>query len=252
MLHLFKRNPKVIILGLAKSGTTAAAHLLQKSTGLSLQADIRGTWYPVNEKLWSNEITFTQILKDNKRAFSRDIVKEPNLTFSAKELLRTFPKTKFLFILRSPFDTIKSQLSRMNLSGDLDETVELTLSHVEDGWKPLFRSQFLQNPSKHSIERLAQVWNFATQMYLESQKEFVVFRYEDFLKNKAKYIVTIVEKLDLIVKTNPQPFVDEQFQPKGSELNAQDFFSEDNLNRINLICRETAQELGPSYKDYLL
>ncbi|NEP45581.1 MAG: hypothetical protein F6K35_42755, partial [Okeania sp. SIO2H7] len=116
-----KINPQpILVLGNQKSGTSAIAALLAEMTDLSVTIDLRKEIpNPTYDKIIKGELTFSEFVQLNKLDFSRDIVKEPNLTLLDRELAEYFPNSDFVFVIRDPRDNIRSILNRLQLPGNL-------------------------------------------------------------------------------------------------------------------------------------
>ena len=245
-----RKKPRLLIIGEAKSGTTAAANLLGFSMNMSVKSDISALWHPTNEQIWTGQRSFKDVYQNNKKEFRYNIIKEPNLTFMFSEVQSVFPTLPVLFVIRSPYHTIRSQLSRNELPGTLENLTKNELERVHPNWKVIFRSPFIDQPSSHYIAILAQRWCFAAEIYLKNRRQFHIFKYEDFLKNKATYIQNKVKEMGFRNKRNIKSLVDFPFQPKGASTPSHAFFGERNLQLIEKICSGTLQKLGDSFKDY--
>src|SRR5687767_13848854 len=86
------RNP-VIVLGNHKSGTTAIAALLAKSTGLRLTYDV---FYFVPRQ---PGVSLRDYAHANKRWFSAPINKAPEFTFMVPEVMELLPDAKYVFVM---------------------------------------------------------------------------------------------------------------------------------------------------------
>src|SRR5205085_6773705 len=106
-----------------KSGTSAIAALLGAATGLRAEIAVPGAWEPCLIPLLRHEVPISKFLRRNALAFSAPIVKEPCLTFIAPRLLDYFPAAQAVFIVREPFQNIRSMLDRLGIAGNLQEFV---------------------------------------------------------------------------------------------------------------------------------
>jgi len=231
----------IFILGNQKSGTSAISALLGASTGLSVSIDLTKEWVYrrkgyllVKEKQWS----FPQFVQRNKLDFSRDIVKEANLTIFYDELVKSFPNSRFVFVVRDPRSNIRSILNRVKVPGHLK-----SLRNWEDrpyiplGWKKVIYGSWLGLNGDNYIAMLAQRWNMMADIYLQNSGNMILSRYEDFLDDKVGHISDIAYKLNLNPRFDISEKIDLQFQPKGNnEQSFLSFFGSKNLNRINNIC----------------
>ena len=60
-----------------------------------------------------HEVPLDALVQRYRLAFSRPVVKEPNLTFLYDELVRRFPQARVGLIIRDPRDNIRSLLERL-------------------------------------------------------------------------------------------------------------------------------------------
>lgn len=240
LLYRIQKRP-IIILGNQKSGTTAIAALLAKRTGLSATLDTSILWDPNLSKLLAGELRLKDVISQNRKPFSRKIIKEPNLTFFMDDLRDVFPDAHYVFIVRDPRDNIRSLLNRVQLSGKLTKLEES--NDIPKGWKSLFDGHFSQ--SNHYIEELACRWNFCIQQYKKMDDDCELVRYEDFVKSKSAAIDLLCDRLGLEKEHNIDKVVNVQYQPPGNQsVSWENFFSLDNYNRINDICGDNARSLG--------
>ena len=81
-LAVVNRRP-LIVLGKEKSGTTAIAALLGEATGLTVTLDIPALFIDGLRPILRGEAELAELIARQRLAFSRDIIKEPNLTYIA-------------------------------------------------------------------------------------------------------------------------------------------------------------------------
>ncbi|MBN1239849.1 MAG: hypothetical protein JXB36_15210, partial [Gammaproteobacteria bacterium] len=104
----------IFILGMQKAGTSAVAHLLGERTASTTTVDFFDEVYdPVYPRLVRGEISTREYVLRNRLDFSRDIIKEPNLTLLYRQLLEHFPAARFVFVVRDPRDNIRSLLNHV-------------------------------------------------------------------------------------------------------------------------------------------
>ena len=230
----------IVILGNQKSGTSAIAGLLAERTGKSVTIDTPVLWDPFLSKLLDNELEIKSWINKNPQPFSKDIIKEPNLTFFASSLFEVFTQGKFLFIVRDPRSNIRSLLNRMNLPGDSIQNPDF--QEIPSLWKPIFA----RHPSTmHYIDVLCDRWNSCVNAYLENEKRYTLIRYEDFVQDKLGEIDRIAELLNLPVNNDISEKLDKQYQPKGdSSVALIEFFGKDNLNKIHQKCGSLMDRLA--------
>jgi hypothetical protein len=234
-------NPKpIFVLGNQKAGTSAITALLAEMTASSASIDL------INENLYKHqsyprlrmgEVSFSKFLQINRLSFSRDIVKEANLTIFYDELVKHFPQSKFVFILRDPRDNIKSQLHIMGVPGHLPHLHAKHLKNLRNRWNTIIDGSWIGLTGGNYVEMLAARWNFMTDMYLNHLDNMVLVRYEDFVKDKVGEITRLARILGLTQVNDITAKVDIQFQPKGNrDIGWTAFFGQDNLARIEHIC----------------
>ena len=237
----------IIVLGNEKSGTTIIAALLAKISGYSVALDIPGTWEPVQSKLKTGKIPLDEVIQNNKVHFSKDIIKEPVLTFEYEKLKERFPQAKFVLILRDPRDNIRSILNRLKLPGDLEELTPLYQEKVGALWnvyKTVVYNQWQGVPYNHYIESMAGRWNLCADVYLNNSNDVLLIKYEDFLKDKVKSLENLAKKLNLPQNFSIENEVDKQYQPKGNKrVDTKEFFGK-NLSKISDITSEKMRKVN--------
>lgn len=236
--YIYKPNPNAILLfGLNKSGTSATINLLARRAGISCFHDFvyyLGGWEDVLE----GNIELKSYINRYSYAFSKDLIRFP---MSPKEidLAATFFKLdKYVVTVRNPADNIKSILSRLKLPGDL-EKLDLSTLNLHLDWIKMLSKK------PNYIDSLIQCWlESYNQLEFMNSNHCVLFKYEDFIKNKIGYITEKVEKLGLEAKYPIDHLVDVQYQPKGTEMSNLDFFGRKNLDKIISSTYILASKLG--------
>ena len=239
-------NPKpILILGNQKSGTSAIAALLAELTGLSATIDLKNEFpIPTYPQILQDQLPFSQFLQNYKLDFSRDIVKEPNLTLFYPELLASFPEAKFVFVLRDPRDNIRSILNRLKIPGDLLQLNPENYQKVTPAWDLIIDNRWLGLEGENYIEMLAARWNFMADVFLNNREQIVLVRYEAFLKDKLGELTRLAEKLELNPVNDITHRLDVQFQKRGDrDVNWRVFFGHQNLTQIEHICETRMRKL---------
>ena len=170
--------------------------------------------------------------------FSKDIIKEPQATFMIPLIDSYFDMEKYVFIIRNPFDNIRSILNRLQIPGDLDE---INLEDVNHRWRGKFK-----RGGPNYIKDLAELWLEANSQdkYMYNSRCHLV-KYEDFMKNKIIFIEKLVNNLNLHKINDIKQFADIQFQPKGnSNTDLLMFFGMKNIKLIHDICGEKMMTFG--------
>lgn len=226
----------IFILGNQKSGTTAIAHLLSDFGGLSKTLDIPPLWQFDAYKIMFGQIDFENFLRYQKIYFSTEIIKEPNLTFFADRLLKTFPKAKYLFIVRDPRDNIRSHLNRLNIPGNFDRLPE---HFLKTNMRKMLMSASTWGgcETENYVSALAYKWNKATDNYFLNRDRMILLKYEDFLVDKLGVIEKIAVQLSIPKRADIKDKIDIQYQPPGDHsVSLEEFFGTENLMQIEKIC----------------
>jgi len=230
----------IIVLGNQKSGTSAIAQLLADFGGLSKTIDIPPIWDPVVfNRIINGEIDFSSFVNRNRFYFSTDLIKEPNLTFLTDNVMKKFAKARYLFVVRDPRDNIRSHLNRINIPGSLEDFVLLP-SGLEAATGTV-------DGGTNYVAFMAHKWNRAVDSYLLYQDRMLLARYEDFLKDKYRYIVRLAGALGVREKADISGKLNLPFQPPGNNsLPWEDYFDMGNLQLIEDICCSRMMRLGYS------
>jgi Sulfotransferase family len=236
----------IFVLGNQKSGTTAIAALLGRAAGLSLTIDLqRENRKPTYHLPGQNELALEKFIENNRLAFSREIVKEPNLTFLFPRLIKRFPESRFVFIVRDPRDNIRSMLDRQCFPGDLSELDAGRIDNLPPVWKQIHDGTWPNCKEGNYVEKLAFRWNLAAELFLEHRTESILVLYEDFLNDKVGCIGRILGMLGEKPVKDILNVVDVPFQPRGKrDVSWLEFFGGENLATIERICGESMTKLG--------
>ncbi len=234
-------NP-VFVLGNQKSGTTAIAALLAATTGLRATLDFAGAWHPFISPLVRGDTGMDEFVRVNAWAFSAPIVKEPNLTFVADRLLQRFPRSRAVFIVRDPWNNIRSILARVKVRGDLHASSYITRANRT--WRDILAGEDIQLPPDHYVSTLARRWLKATDMARLAGTGATVIRYEDFCADKARTIYDLARRLGLPISLRIEDMVDRPFQRRSGLVAEPVCFFGDNLARITEIVGARASEFG--------
>ena len=237
----------LFILGNPKSGTTIIAKLLSRATKKTLTSDIKSAIKHITLKLDFKLLSFDYFIENHKYEFSKEIIKEPFLSFYTEELMKSFPNAKFIWIVRNPYQNIRSILNRLKIPGNLEEIDFNQFSEFEKtpDWKLNLQSSMFGYNSFNYIEAMAFRWNHAVNIYKQHKDRIVLVKYEDFILDKKKYIEDLSLSLELTVKADISNYVNIQYQPKGkSEINLKKFFGVENYNNIEKLCKKNMEELG--------
>lgn len=247
------RGSHIIVMGNQASGTSAIASLLADFVGLSKVIDIPPLWN-VQEIIKGN-VKFEDIVGTYYDSyFSKGLIKEPCMAFFPEKVIKVFPKSKFVFVIRDPRGNIRSTLGRRDVPGNLKE---LDINAVATSTQ---NKMFLigeLNPriwgirigrEENYVGVLAYKWNKSVDNYLRHRDQMILVRYEDFLKDRCGYIANLAGKLGLKKKNDIKGRVNIQYtrRPFGkhSDVSWEKFFGSENLARINRICGSRMKKFG--------
>lgn len=224
----------IIILGNQKSGTTAIAALLAEMTGLSVTLDLKKEFRnPVIDRLKTGELSMNEFVRANKLDFSRDIIKEPNLSPFYRELAERFPASRFVMVTRDPRDNVRSILNRLRIPGNLPDITDEHRSGITRAWGLVIDGRWLGLKGANYIDMLAARWNYIADLYLRHADRMVLIRYEEFSKDKTGALDRLAAALGLEKKRDVSGRVNVQFQPPGDRnVRWEEFFGAANLSRI--------------------
>jgi hypothetical protein len=229
----------LIVLGNQKSGTTAIAALLAQMVDLPVSLDLKKEIRnPTIDHVRRGDMTFEQFIHRNRLDFSRDIIKEPNLTIFYDELAARFPDSKFVMVIRDPRENLRSILQRLDLRGDLDALSKEQMNGLPTAWRLVIDGNWLGLDGDTYIDMLAARWNHTTDLYLRHSERTTLVRFEDFLEDKVGVIRQLAGSVGLTEHCDITSRVDTPFQPPGDRnVKWSDFFGS-NLSRIEKICAE--------------
>jgi len=238
----------IFILGNQKSGTSAIASLLGELISKKTAIDLfySGFKYKYLIRWKKKKLTTKEFINKNKLEFSSDIIKEPHLSVFYKELKKEYPKSKYIIIIRNPFDNIRSILDRLNVNGKQKELSVIDKKKFFFSWNLLLDNKWIGGFETQYIEVLAERWNIITDYYLNNKEDIILIKYEDFLSNKESVIRRLAKQLGISAKNNITNILDKQYQPKGRKknINLLEFFGKENYNKINYLCKKRMQKLG--------
>lgn len=244
-------NSPIIVIGNQKSGTSAIAHLLADFGELSKTIDIPPLWSPVAIKIMHGQSNFTKIVRRHRFYFSTELIKEPEMTFFIDQVISTFPKAKYIFVVRDPRDNIRSLLNRINVPGHLKEIDKISFSAVLPSYRVMLDASIWGGKqTENYIEALAHKWNRAVDSYLCYKDRMALAKYEDFLNDKYRFIAKLAKQLGVLEKIDISDRLEVQYQPRGNRsISWKDFFGMENLMRIERICNSRMKEFGYSITD---
>ena len=239
-LSVLKKDP-VFILGNQKSGTTIIANLIAQATKKSLTSDFKSAIKnsSLQLELDFNLLSFNDFVQRYRYEFSKDLIKEPFLSYYIPQLIETFPKAKFILIVRNPFQNIRSILNRLEIPGDLENINFNDYDEIKKTpvWKLALQSNMFGLKSSNYIESMANRWNYVVNSYLSNSNNIVIVKYEEFLQNKADFIQRLIKDINLDYVQDIKYKTEIQYQKKGnSDVDLSKFFG-DNYKKIERICK---------------
>lgn len=236
----------IVILGNQKSGTSAVAALLAKATGQTASIDLKmQVVCPLYDRLESGNLSFTRFVGINSYSFSRQIVKEPELTFHYDQLIRRFPHSKVVFVHREATENIRSIYERLGFSGDTATIPNSKLAHLPRAWQLILGcDKFGDDQSVPVLENLCQRWNIAAETEIMAGNRAEHISYKAFKKDKEPTIRNLAERLSLPIKHSIREDLNINYQPPSrSGLKAANFFPQHNLDLIFERTKDNALKL---------
>jgi hypothetical protein len=224
----------IFVLGHPKSGTTAIASLLAKTSGEDLTDDLfHQIALPQRKKeaLFDTPGAFAGFVARYPAYFANRINKSPKLTFLYGELRALFPAARYVYIVRDPRSALRSFLGWRGIPGNL--------ATIDDP-KQLRQLEVLPTQAPgHYVERLARRWNQAADVYLQHQDQMVLVRYEDFASEPVATVRRLAASVGLSPAIDISQDVSVRYKSSGAAGIAwRDFFGVSNLSRIEQVCGE--------------
>jgi hypothetical protein len=247
-LKWLRREPpdNIIVLGNQKSGTTVVAALLSQCIGTSVTldfpAEMRDLLHP---RIWAGELDFKKLVRANRKEFSRGVVKDATLSLFFTQTAEHFPRSQFVMVMRDPRDNLRSILNRLKLPGNLTDLSPDVMAQMIPAWRLIVDGRWLGLRGDNYVARLAARWDLIASTYLAHTRRMVLFRYDDFMKDKAGAIERLARALGREPRHDISDKVDVQYQSRGDRtVKWLDFFGLENLARIERICADRMASLG--------
>jgi hypothetical protein len=232
--------------------------LFAEATGKTVALDIPAFFIDGLRPILQGEVSLHSVVTKKRVAFSRDVLKQPTLTWLYPQLQACFPEARCLMIVRDPRDNIRSVFNRMGISGWPSDLTWEEREAIHPGWKWHFTEPELLGLAQGThIELSAKRWNLCVDMYLRHKEQMILIRYEDFMADRVAFIERLADVLGIQVVKDITPQLDRQFQPRGSDRGRSwdEFFGCDNLAKITELCGSRMRLLGydidcaePSYR----
>ncbi|RNC82813.1 MAG: sulfotransferase [Phycisphaera sp.] len=246
------RQPRVIVLGNHKSGTTAIAGLLAARAGLTTTIDLPRSRRREGYRLARGEMSIAAFYERNADLFEADLVKIPAMTFAADDIAAFFPDSQVVFVVRDPRQNIRSILNRRGISGTGRKLPLIYRIKQRLNGSPSVDRAAWGGSGRGYVGVLADRWNRGAELYIQIKSRALLVRYEDFTADKLAQIDALTDTLRLDRKADITDMLDHQFQPAGNRtVRADEFFGADNLAEIERVCAPMMHQFGyePSQQD---
>lgn len=244
-LNFYKKpNENAIwIFGFQKSGTSAIAALFAKMTDKSVTIDTVYLWEPFKSKMF--KVGLQKHVNKYSFDFSKDIIKEPGATLIIPTIKSFFKLEKYIFIVRNPYDNVRSILNRLNLPGNKEE---VNVENLNLQWRKKFKGN-----GKNYVLDLAQLWLEANnQPHYMNKENCVLVKYEDFMRDKVEFIENLAKEFTFEKVNDISNIIDNSFQPRGNpKTNLMEFFGQKNIDIITQVCGQRMSELGYNKNEIL-
>lgn len=234
------REEQIFVLGHQKSGTSAIAGLLSEMAGLSLTNDIhRGNRdHDIYRQAHFHKKGQIALISKYAYELSREIVKEPELSFFYSTLKEFNPKAKFIYISRQPKYIIKSILSRLG-ARESSNQIYAENFYKQINLAPLWKDITGFSSGVNIISHLAYRIEKLDKLFLENKDEIILLRYEDFVSEKSKVLKEALVDLGMNNKNEVDHLLDHPFQPKGTNVLPSEYFSIEEVKLIESICKSS-------------
>jgi Sulfotransferase family len=237
--------PDVFVLGNQKSGTTVIAAALAECAGVSAALDLHALHTRrMTAAYASRSLTVSDIVRRCGNRFRSSVVKEPILTFYMEELLESFPRSRYVFIVRDPRDNIRSILNRLRLPGDQERLTAAQWASVPAAWRESIENRRLGFSFSSYVEGLAHRWLYAWRLCSKVGDRVKMVRYEDFLADKVGFTRRLARQVGYLPRVDALRSVNKQYQDAGDRTVCWRQFFGENLPLINHICRSAMATLG--------
>lgn len=230
----------IFVLGHPKSGTTAIAALLAKTSGEEFTDDLfHQVALPPREKeaIFLERGAFAEFVARYPGHFATRINKSPKLTFLYGDLRSLFPAARYLYVVRDPRSALRSFLGWRRIPGNLEA--------IDD---PTQRRRLEVLPKQapgHYVERLAHRWNQAADVYLHHRDQIVLVRYEDFAIEPGEIVRRLALSVGLSAAIDISQETSVRYKSSGvADIPWLDFYGVSNLSRIENICGERMRSFG--------
>lgn len=237
------RYDGIFVLGNQKTGSTAIAHLLARYAGLSLCSYVR-PMARYQKCIVNGTLPLARFVQAQRYYFRAEVVKDNELTLFTDQVHEIFPHARLLYIVRDPYQNIRSILDRLDLPGQCQHLD--TLDIADGGWKMVVDNRWQGFRQEDSIRSLAMRWQQCAELAPEMTARCLVIRYEDFLADKERKIAEVAGFFELGQVNEITDLCVKRFQPRGRhrDLASEAFFSQEALDIIAKTCRDGMRRFG--------
>ena len=238
---------RCFVTGNQKSGTSAIAALVAMAAGKSHCIDIFVKMGFIERDLLDGGCTFESFLKRAKIYFNKDIIKEPEFIFFLDELDQFYPGQRYVNVIRSPFDNIRSILNRLSLTANDAAKIKEGKHFIFDYplWNLIVDTKRMPYVGDNLFELLVSRWNYAVNVRPpKTAIQFESVRYEDFMIDKKAFVNQLCSDLGFDVRLDIAKYVDVSFQPKGTPVLKEQFFSFEQIDYIYENCSRGMKRYG--------
>lgn len=235
---LRSNNPRHLIFGVQKSGTSVIANTLAYCSKQSLTMDHKSLW-PILETPKSERFKF--IVRQFRRhpiTLGSTFLKEPCMTL-CPEMFVQFGAEKYLLVIRNPLQTARSILDRLGVPIDA-ETIDL--DSIPPAWRGLFTHS---SNSETPFIRLIEYWRMCMENDFWSRPNAIIIQYEDFIRNPEDEVASILNRLNMTKKRPASHIINAQVQPLGAnrERDVADMLPNDILQKALRISSDIYSKL---------
>ena len=166
------------------------------------------------------------------------------IIYSADGVKENFPNATFVFVIRDPWDNIRSLLNRLRLYGGVQvepssfEGANPTWLRVREGCTP-------DVPGSNYVERIVERWTLASRLFLDRADWMIPVKCETCKEAKEETVSATLRNLGFSHLKPIDHLVDRQFQPKGDHgVSWEEFFGPKGLETIEAVCGAEMRQLA--------
>ncbi|MTT52806.1 hypothetical protein F1529_09955 [Alcanivorax sp. VBW004] len=111
-------------------------------------------------------------------------------------------------------------------------------------WRVNFDTSWLGCCHENYIDALGYRWKLSADIYFNAEDDFLMIRYEDFIKDKQALVEILFHKLGLKVKQDISGIVDKQYQSRGKQVKDYGGYYNKNKQFIDHQTKSFSEKLG--------